>query len=538
MTGRTTRQYAFLAVTTRGFALIALIIASVLARDSAAALTTLSIGCVWLAATAAERMPIPPLVAVTIEAALVGVACGLALEDTFQVLAALTFPPFTAGLRRGTRGALVSWGVELIALVTVAVVAFGEMTPEASTSVLTWAIFSVGLGLIGAFIHATYQEPTDPLDAYRDAQSLIRELIGLSDGLIRGLEPVTLAATIANAVHDELPVRGLVVHVPRGEELTPIINDHGGSAEELADAEEMAAHAYRQRALVIDASAFALPLVSGAGTVAVVSGFLSPGLDPVALGLSRTLGDLAERLEPDTVHLDTALLFAAFRDSATTEERRRLAREMHDGVAQEMASLGYLVDDMLAETHAPEQALRLQVLRERLSNVVGEVRRSVRTLRTSVGESESLGQAIGSLARHLSTTSGVPIQVTLDESTQRLRPEVEAELMRIAQEAMNNAVRHAEPTVIEVQCTVAPPHAEIVVSDDGHGMRGRREDSHGMEIMAERARLIEGQLTVESREPRGTVVSVAVGGRAVPPQIPGRHAAAENPADAGRVLQR
>ena len=78
------------------------------------------------------------------------------------------------------------------------------------------------------------------------------------------------------------------------------------------------------------------------------------------------------------MHLDTALLFAAFRDAATVEERRRLAREMHDGVAQEIASLGYLVDDIMAAVGvelSPEQAMRLQVLRERLSSVVGEVRR-------------------------------------------------------------------------------------------------------------------------------------------------------------------
>jgi signal transduction histidine kinase len=541
MNGRSTRQYAFLAATTRLFALIALITASVLAKDSAAALTMVSIGCVWLAATAAERMPIPRLVAIPIEAALVGVACALAVPDTLQVLAALTFPPFTAGLRRGTRGAVVSLACELLALSLVSMISYGTMSAEASRATLTWVIFSAGLGLIGGFIHATYREPIDPLDSYRDAQALIRELIGLSDGLSRGLEPVTISAGIANAVHDELPVRGLVVHVPRFEQLTPIINDHGGSAEQQAAAEDMAARAFHQGVLLIDESAFALPLSSGAGTVAVVSGFLSPGLDPVALGLSRTLGELAERLEPEVVHLDTALLFAAFRDAATAEERRRLAREMHDGVAQEMASLGYLVDDMMAEATTGEQALRLQVLRERLSSVVGEVRQSVRTLRTSVGENESLGQAIGSLARHLSSTSGVPIQVTLDESTQRLRPEVEAELMRIAQEAMNNAVRHAEPSVIEVQCTVAPPRAEIVVSDDGHGVRGRREDSHGLEIMAERARLIEGDLSVDAREPRGTVVSVTVGGPRTERQ--GRHNAAnqaprQNPSGSGRVLQR
>ena len=156
--------------------------------------------------------------------------------------------------------------------------------------------------------------------------------------------------------------------------------------------------------------------------------------------------------------------------------------------------------------------MRLQILRERLSSVVGEVRRSVRTLRTSVGENESLGTAIGSLARHLSGGSGVPIQVTLDESTQRLRPDVEAELLRITQEAMNNAVRHSEATLIEVQCTVAPPLAEITIADDGRGILGRREDSHGLEIMAERARLVEARFTVQRREPRGTVISVVLEG--------------------------
>ena len=371
----------------------------------------------------------------------------------------------------------------------------------------------------------------------------------MSDELNRGLEPVTLAATIASAVHDELPVRGLVVHVPRGEQLTPIINDHRGTDGEMRAVEDLADRALRHRVILIDEQAFALPLSSGAGTVAVVTGFLSPGLDPEALGLEHTLATLAARLEPDIVHLDTALLFAAFRDAATVEERRRLAREMHDGVAQEMASLGYLVDDIMAqsvsESDSPELTLRLQVLRERLSSVVGEVRASVRTLRTSVGENESLGTAIGSLARHLTATSAVPIQVTLDESTQRLRPEVEAELLRIAQEAMNNAVRHSEATLIEVQCTVSPPHAEIIVSDDGRGILGRREDSHGLEIMAERARLVEADFTVRRREPRGTVISVVVdGARNHPGQ--GRRVSSEGSSPArpsaktpglGRVLQ-
>ena len=97
------------------------------------------------------------------------------------------------------------------------------------------------------------------------------------------------------------------------------------------------------------------------------------------------------------------------------------------------------------------------MLRERITAVVGEVRRSVLTLRTEVGASESLGAAIGAVARNLTEVSGVPIHVTLDERATRLRPEVEAELFRISQEAMTNAVRHARPSRIDVHCLRARP---------------------------------------------------------------------------------
>src|SRR4029079_18661143 len=113
-------------------------------------------------------------------------------------------------------------------------------------------------------------EPPRPAEASRNARAWIRKLIGLSDELHRGLEPVTLAAMIASAVHDELPVRGLVVHVPRGEQLTAIISDHTGTSDEHHEAEELADRAFRHQTILVDEHAFALPLGSGAGTVAVV----------------------------------------------------------------------------------------------------------------------------------------------------------------------------------------------------------------------------------------------------------------------------
>ena len=150
----------------------------------------------------------PAMVTIVGEAVLIGIASGLALEETFQILTVLAFPPFTAALRRGARGALTSLVTELFGLCLVVITVTGGLSMPAATSVVTWTIFSLGLALIGTFIQATYREPVDPLDSYRNAQALIRELIGLSDELNRGLEPVTLAASIASAVHDELPVRG------------------------------------------------------------------------------------------------------------------------------------------------------------------------------------------------------------------------------------------------------------------------------------------------------------------------------------------
>ena len=86
---------------------------------------------------------------------------------------------------------------------------------------------------------------------------------------------------------------------------------------------------------------------------------------------------------------------------------------------------------------------------------------------------------------------------------------------RAVQEAMTNAVRHAGARAINVQCRVAPPSAEIVVSDDGRGLGAGRHDSHGLEIMSERAALIGAHLDVSPSVPHGTTVAVRLSGHGV-----------------------
>lgn len=503
---------ARLAIGARVFGLIVLSAPVLWTRDTTAALALVAIGTIWLAATTAEMLRLNRTLAFGAESALIGFVCALSLDSSLAVLGSLAIPPFTAALRRGVRGMLLALSVELVALVPLSTALRGTLDAEASTGVFTWVMVGIGLGLIGSFVHSTLRLATDSLTPYRDARALIRELIDLSGGLSSGLDPVSLATTVASRVRDELPVTDLVVLVPVEDGLRPLVTEVGTVPEALDALEVLATATSRSGQVARSGSAFAFPLTTDAGVVAVVAGLLPPGLAPDAMRLGARLDDVAARLQPTAVHLDTALLFTAFRDTAASHERRRLAREMHDGIAQDIASLGYLVDGLAARPSSPEQAVALRLLRDRISVVVAEVRRSVQSLRSEVGASESLGSAVSRIARHLGESSGRPIHVTVEEGTARLRSEVEGELLRIAQEAMTNAVRHARARRIDVTCRVQAPDAEIVVRDDGHGLGAARTDSQGIEIMHERALLAGAELTIREVEPHGTEVRVATSG--------------------------
>jgi signal transduction histidine kinase len=513
--GSAGRQHTWLAVGARTFALLSLVLPLILKHNQLMLMALLALGAIWAAVTAGELLDIPRTLLLVLDSGLIGSVAGLSSHSTTAILGAMAVPPFTAGLSRGIRGVALSLSAELSTYVVV-VSTTSKLDSTQGLAAFNWFLTGLGLGLIAAFVRRTFLQANDPQRAYRDAQALIRELITLSGRLSSGLDPVALGGQIESAVRDELPVAALTVHIPRGEVLTPLVGDTGLMTPELAVSEELAQYSLMTGNVRVAGHSFAFPLNSGGGVAAVVSGVLAPGLDPQAMDLPRRLSALDRKLSPATVRLDTAVLFLAFRDSATVEERRRLAREMHDGVAQEMASLGYFVDTLVDQEPADSiRGRQLSILRDRLTTVVGEVRRSVQTLRTEIGESDSLGTAIGSIARHLSASSGIPIHVTLDEGTTRLRPEIESELLRIAQEAMTNAVRHSGASSINVQCSVAPPAAEIVVADNGRGLGSGREDSHGLEIMRERAALVSGELTVLDKNPHGTVVAVRLDGPGV-----------------------
>jgi len=498
----------------RGFTIAAMLVPLLWARDTGALVALAAITLIWVSITALEwRGDIGLDVLGGLEAAGVGLLSGMVLGHQPAALAGLAVVPFAAGVYRGAWGVAMALSTVLFAVIIAALAASHGVTPHQGYNIFTWCLTGLGVGLIGSFLHTALQQRADPLAPYRYAQSLLRRLIDLSDDFDEGLDAMALGGGILAQVHDEIPTSATTLFIPRGEALIPLVaKENGGSLG--AEAEDVALAAWADASVQRDGALFAIPLLSShdAGVSAVVVGTLSDRVSAEGLDLYGRLSRLRRHLQSSAVHLDTALLFAAFRDSATAEERRRLAREMHDGVAQDIAGLGYLVDALAGQATTPQQTERIAMLRERITAIVAEIRRSLVNLRTSVGTSESLGAAIGSIARNLTEVSGVPIHVTLDETTDRLRPEVEAELFRITQEAMNNAIKHAQASAIEVHCQVRAPYARITVSDDGRGMQAPRQDSHGLSIMRERALLINARLAMAGRDGGGVDVTVEIMG--------------------------
>jgi len=468
----------------------------------------LLVALVWAAATLAERRGLA--LAVLAEATVSAIVVAVMIQRSEALMVTLVAPPLIAALHRGARLLVPVLAIEVVISAYAVLAAVPPVPEERLFALTTWGLGALGLGLIGTFLSGSASPPEpDELGPYRDAQRLLRQLLHLSDNLSSGLDASSLGGVVGSAVRDRLPTSWMAVYVPRGDDLVPLLTEGEEHHVDATLVEQLAMESWARATTLLEGDHFAFPLGQKVAIGGAVQG--SAGLSRVEV--ERRIDLLQRALRLPSVQLDTALLFADFRASATADLRRHLAREMHDGVAQDIASLGYLVDALAARPASPQQAAQLAMLRDRITAVVAEVRQAVLTLRTSVGESDSLGTAIGNVARHLSDVSSVPITVSLDERPTRLRAEVEAELFRIAQEAMNNAVKHARATQVEVHCHVHAPDATITIRDDGRGLQPARPDSHGLKIMRERARLVGAELELTDDPRGGLLVSVVVGAR-------------------------
>lgn len=415
----------------------------------------------------------------------------------------LAIPALIGGVAAGIRWVAAVLAVEATAMGLAAWLLLGAFGSDVAGVTVTWLTTGLGLGLLGTFTRRSVTSPSSD-QSYRSALGLIRQLHSLSGQLTSGLDPVDLADQAIAVVTDEVVVRQAVVVLHHGDGFTPLRYSTGTMPFPLDEESSLLRRCWDTQRPAYGDLRIALPMTTDTERVAVV--LIECPVPPDPAAISR----IVVRLQSSAVQLSAALLFTSVHESATAEERRRLAREVHDGVAQDVASLGYLVDNLAASTSDPDQAADVALLRKEVTRVVAELRNSVFDLRNETAPGQGLGESIALFARHIGSHSDLTVHVTLDESSVRLRPRVEAELLRIAQEAINNARRHSGGANLWVRCLVHPPYAEIDVTDDGAGLQVPREDSHGLRIMKERAERVGAALTVDApvADGRGTRVSI------------------------------
>lgn len=200
---------------------------------------------------------------------------------------------------------------------------------------------------------------------------------------------------------------------------------------------------------------------------------------------------------------------------ATQEaERRRMAGDIHDGISQRLVTLSYFLD---AASHAvgdpAEVAEQLAHARELLELALDEARLAIGGLRPPVLDDLGLAGGLASLARSMPQ---IETEVDLDEH--RLPEHVEIALYRIAQECLQNIVKHARASSATLRFAVLGDDAQLEVADDGIGFdtSAIAEPEHvgmsgyGMQSMVERAELVGGRVQVRSRPGEGTTVTVTV----------------------------
>jgi signal transduction histidine kinase len=204
---------------------------------------------------------------------------------------------------------------------------------------------------------------------------------------------------------------------------------------------------------------------------------------------------------------------ATMEQLAVTQERNRMARELHDTLAHTLSGLAVQLEAVRSLwTSAPERSYAmledsLQTTRTGLT----ESRHAIQALRASPLEDLGLTLALRNLAEDAASRAGVILNLELPTSLENLSPDVEQCLFRVAQEALENIVRYAEAKFITVRLVQAAKRLTLSIIDDGQGfdpVKVDAQDHLGLKGLRERVALFAGDLKIDSEPGQGTTISL------------------------------
>ena len=515
-----------------GLLLVATLIAPVIGADDTETLRYLV--AVIVAALVGSSLPdghrlkLPLLV---LEALVAAGGVVATVDPSLPLLICLPSTTIAAGLTAGYLGTTLTGGTAAAVLLAGRVLRGSD--PEAaaySASAAQWVLVALLSGVLAARIHGLTSTPSS-MDRYAEARRLLAQLRAVTRGLEGSLDPGTVAQTLMDdCIGLGRPEHGAVLLHVGGDQLVPLALHGYQRVPWRADLAEEGPipRAWLTGAPVVDRR---LPDTGGGGVRAGSTLLVLP----IAVGDSRVgvealewrasggyspelLPPLVEAVERHALPLETAALFDELRIAAATEERSRLAREMHDGIAQDLAFLGYQLDALTAvlrRTGAEEGVQQARALRAQMTSLISDLRLSISDLRSSVGPGRGLGAALSEYARSAGTSSGIRVHLSLKEGSTRLPADAEVQLLRIAHEAVGRARRRPGTANLFVTLEVDPPTANLVIEDDAPNTEGTATIGTSADrAMHERAVKLGARFTAEHRVPTGTRISVTLGGTA------------------------
>ncbi|MCM3663603.1 sensor histidine kinase [Mesobacillus subterraneus] len=201
---------------------------------------------------------------------------------------------------------------------------------------------------------------------------------------------------------------------------------------------------------------------------------------------------------------------------AQEDERKRLSREIHDGPAQMMANVmmrSDLIEKIYNERGSSEAISEIRNMKKMVRSALYEVRRIIYDLRPmaldDLGLVPTLKKYLQTIEEYHKTTK---IQFTNIGEDKRLPAKYEVALFRMIQESVQNALKHADASVIQVKLEIKKDHVMVVIKDDGKGfdINDKKPESFGILGIKERVELLEGELSIHSKVGTGTLIIIQV----------------------------
>jgi PAS domain S-box-containing protein len=238
------------------------------------------------------------------------------------------------------------------------------------------------------------------------------------------------------------------------------------------------------------------------------------------IGAAKVARDISDRVERERMQLLTRLVIAQ------EDERAEVARELHDELGQQMTALRLTLETLKAATvDRHDLSSQIEMLQEMARQLDADVAFHVRGLRPALLETHGLAAALREYAGNWSHHFRVPLRLHTNLSgDDRLPPALERTMYRVAQEALNNVLKHARAEHVDIALERHDDHVSLIIEDDGMGFDASKAASAthgvggvGLVGMRERAALIGADLQIESAVGRGTTIFVRVPLAAMPP---------------------